>query len=114
MLRFEPPRVVSVTHWSPLTGDPDAPENIHHVTYELSPRDAGGTRLTLVHGNSPSERGRPSDDRERLAPDAGVPQRGSPKTRRTSGLRAEYSPAAEGIRRRAAGTTRGRYWSMWR
>lgn len=55
VLRFEPPRVVSVTHWSPLTGDPDAPENYHHVTYELSPRDAGGTRLTLVHGNSPSE-----------------------------------------------------------
>ncbi|MFL5518946.1 MAG: hypothetical protein ACJ8DJ_22540 [Gemmatimonadales bacterium] len=31
-----------------------------------------------------------------------------------TGLRAEYSTAADGIRAAAAGTTRGRCWSMWR
>ena len=54
VLAVEPPRRLSVTHWSPLTGDPDTPENHHHVTYELEPLDGGRTRLTLTHGNSPS------------------------------------------------------------
>lgn len=54
VLTFRPPRVLSMTHWSPLTGDPDTPEHYHHVTYQLSELDSGGTRLTLIHGNSPS------------------------------------------------------------
>jgi uncharacterized protein YndB with AHSA1/START domain len=51
---IRPPRVLSVTHWSPLTGDPDTPEYYNLVTYDLEPLDDGGTRLTLTHGNSPS------------------------------------------------------------
>jgi uncharacterized protein YndB with AHSA1/START domain len=52
---FDPPRRLAVTHWSPLTGEPDEPANYHHVTYELVPRGEDGTGLTLTHGNSPSQ-----------------------------------------------------------
>jgi uncharacterized protein YndB with AHSA1/START domain len=55
VLAFDPPRRLSVTHWSPLTGDADEPVNYHHVTYELEPLDGGRTSLTLTHGNSPSQ-----------------------------------------------------------
>ena len=52
---FEPPRRLAVTHWSPLTGDADEPANYHHVRYELEPLDGDRTRVTLTHGNSPSQ-----------------------------------------------------------
>jgi uncharacterized protein YndB with AHSA1/START domain len=46
VLEAEPARRLSVTHWSPLTGEDDAPENYHTVRYELAPAD-GGTRVVL-------------------------------------------------------------------
>jgi uncharacterized protein YndB with AHSA1/START domain len=52
---FDPPKRLAVTHWSPLTGEPDTPEYYHHVRYELEPLDQARTRLTLTHGNSPSQ-----------------------------------------------------------
>ena len=52
---FDPPRRLAVTHWSPLTGEPDEPANYHHVTYELEPLGEARTGLTLTHGNSPSQ-----------------------------------------------------------
>jgi uncharacterized protein YndB with AHSA1/START domain len=55
VLAVDPPRRLAVTHWSPLTGDADEPGNYHHVTYELDPLGEGRTRLTLTHGNSPSQ-----------------------------------------------------------
>jgi uncharacterized protein YndB with AHSA1/START domain len=55
VLAFEPPRRLSVTHWSPLTGEPDEPANYHHVTYEIQPLGSDRSRLTLTHGNSPSQ-----------------------------------------------------------
>jgi uncharacterized protein YndB with AHSA1/START domain len=55
VLAFEPNQRLATTHWSPLTGDADVPENYHHVTYELTQIDAGRTRLTLTHGNSPDQ-----------------------------------------------------------
>ncbi|MGZ4613653.1 MAG: SRPBCC domain-containing protein [Kineosporiaceae bacterium] len=54
VMTFQPPRILSVTHWSPLTADPDTPEHYHHVTYELQELDDARTRLTLTHGNAPS------------------------------------------------------------
>ena len=52
--RVEPERVLQYTHFSPLTGQPDRPENYHTVTIELS--DAGGqTRVTLTQDNNPTE-----------------------------------------------------------
>ena len=55
MLEVEAPRRLAVTHWSPLTGEPDTPENHHHVTYEVEPLDGDRSRLTLTHGNSPTQ-----------------------------------------------------------
>ncbi|MBO0827610.1 MAG: SRPBCC domain-containing protein [Streptosporangiales bacterium] len=54
VLEVEPERRLSVTHFSPLTGQDDVPENYHTVTYELSERD-GGTLVTLTQDNAGSE-----------------------------------------------------------
>jgi hypothetical protein len=43
-----------VTHYSPLTGLPDVPENYHTVTYILEPT-ANGTTLTIRQGRNRSE-----------------------------------------------------------
>jgi uncharacterized protein YndB with AHSA1/START domain len=50
VLDVQPGRRLSVSHWSPLSGQPDAPENYHIVTYQLEP-DATGTRVTLTQAN---------------------------------------------------------------
>jgi uncharacterized protein YndB with AHSA1/START domain len=55
VVTVDPPRRLAVTHWSPLTGEEDVPANYHHVRYDLEPIDDGGTRLTLTHGNSPTQ-----------------------------------------------------------
>jgi uncharacterized protein YndB with AHSA1/START domain len=55
VLAVDPLRRLGVTHWSPLTGEPDIPANYHHVTYEIESLGEGRSRLTLTHGNSPSQ-----------------------------------------------------------
>jgi uncharacterized protein YndB with AHSA1/START domain len=55
--RFEPERVLEYTHWSPLSGKPDVPENYHTVTWELTESD-GGTELTLTQDNNDTETAR--------------------------------------------------------
>jgi uncharacterized protein YndB with AHSA1/START domain len=47
VLRAEPGRLLEVTHFSPLTGADDVPENYHTVRYELSP-SGGGTAVKLT------------------------------------------------------------------
>ena len=54
VLEVEPGRRLTVTHWSPLGGEEDAPENYHTIRYELAPTD-GGTRLTLSQDGCDSE-----------------------------------------------------------
>jgi uncharacterized protein YndB with AHSA1/START domain len=54
VLEVDAPRRLAVTHWSPLTGEDDAPENYHTVRYELSGAD-GGTRVTLDQDGCTSE-----------------------------------------------------------
>ena len=52
--RVEPGRVLQYSHFSPLAGLPDKPENYHTVTIELA--DAGNqTRVTLTqdHNSTP-------------------------------------------------------------
>ena len=44
---FEPPRRLVYTHFSPLSGAPDRPENYHVVTYALRPAP-GGTAVVLT------------------------------------------------------------------
>ncbi|MFI5262048.1 MAG: SRPBCC domain-containing protein [Candidatus Limnocylindrales bacterium] len=51
VLAFEPERLLRTTHWSPLGGSPDEPENYHTVTYELA-GDGSTTILTLTQDNN--------------------------------------------------------------
>ena len=54
VLKVEPEKLLLITHWSPLSGSPDTPENYHKVSYELSVED-GSTRLTITQDNNSSE-----------------------------------------------------------
>jgi uncharacterized protein YndB with AHSA1/START domain len=54
VLEVEPDRRLSVTHFSPMTGQEDVPGNYHRVTYELS-EDGGRTLLRLTQDNAGSE-----------------------------------------------------------
>ncbi|TWD79030.1 uncharacterized protein YndB with AHSA1/START domain [Kribbella amoyensis] len=54
ILAFEPERLLKVTHYSPLSGQPDVPENYHTLTYELAAQ-GDGTRLSLSQDNNASE-----------------------------------------------------------
>jgi uncharacterized protein YndB with AHSA1/START domain len=51
ILRVEPPRLLRHTHFSPLGGLPDVPENYHTLTYTLTP-SGGGTQVTLEQDNN--------------------------------------------------------------
>ena len=52
VLEIEPERRMKYTHFSPLTGQPDSPENYHTITVDLAP-DGDGTRVTLAQdGNA--------------------------------------------------------------
>ena len=61
VLAFEPERLLTYTHWSPMGGTEDAPENYHTVTFELA-EDAGTTTLTLSQDNNATQ-----EDAERMA-----------------------------------------------
>lgn len=54
ILEMEPEERLVSTHWSPLSGVPDRPENYHTVTYELSEKD-DGTEITISQDNNSSE-----------------------------------------------------------
>lgn len=54
LLQFKPGRTLQYSHFSPLSGLPDKPENYHTVTIELS--NAGNqTRVSLAQDNNPTE-----------------------------------------------------------
>jgi uncharacterized protein YndB with AHSA1/START domain len=54
VVRVEEPRELVVTHFSPMTGQEDVPENYHTVSYELA-ANADGTHVTLNQDNNGSE-----------------------------------------------------------
>ena len=54
ILAFEQEKLLKTTHWSPMSGSEDKPENYHTVLYELSDKQ-GNTVLTLTQGNNPSQ-----------------------------------------------------------
>ncbi|MCL4562872.1 MAG: SRPBCC domain-containing protein [Chloroflexi bacterium] len=54
VVKVVPERLLITTHWSPLSGVPDAPENYHMVGYRLTPHE-GGTRLVLTQDNNASK-----------------------------------------------------------
>ncbi len=51
ILEVDPPRLLRHTHFSPLGGKPDVPENHHTLTYTLTAVD-GGTEITLEQDNN--------------------------------------------------------------
>ena len=53
IVTVEPGRLLEVTHFSPLSGQEDRPENYHRVRYELQAAD-GRTRVRLTQDNSGS------------------------------------------------------------
>lgn len=54
VLQVKPGEVLQYTHFSPLAGLPDKPENYHTVTINISP-DGDGTRVSLSQDNNPTE-----------------------------------------------------------
>jgi uncharacterized protein YndB with AHSA1/START domain len=53
VVAVEKARLLKVTHYSPLSGQPDVPENYHTLTYELSGSDT--THLKLSQDNNGSQ-----------------------------------------------------------
>jgi uncharacterized protein YndB with AHSA1/START domain len=54
VLTFDEPHVLSVTHYSPMMGQPDEPESYHTLVYTLTASD-GGTHLVLTQDGCDSE-----------------------------------------------------------
>lgn len=54
VVEVEPERRLTVTHFSPMTGLPDKPENYHTITYDLDDR-GGATKVSLSQDNNGDE-----------------------------------------------------------
>lgn len=57
ILQLEPERRLQYSHFSPMAGKPDLPENYHTVTIELS-KAGKGTRVSLSQDNNETEQER--------------------------------------------------------
>jgi uncharacterized protein YndB with AHSA1/START domain len=57
ILLVEPRRQLRYSHYSPLSGKPDTPENHHTVTVDLEEQD-GRTRVTFTQDNNATEEAR--------------------------------------------------------
>jgi uncharacterized protein YndB with AHSA1/START domain len=53
ILVFEPERRLEMTHFSPLNGEEDVPENYHVLAYELE-EVGDATRVKLTQDNNPT------------------------------------------------------------
>lgn len=54
ILKIEPEKQLVSTHWSPLSGLPDSPENYHTVTYDLVAKGEK-TEVTITQDNNADE-----------------------------------------------------------
>ena len=54
VLEVEPEKLLRYTHWSPMGGSPDEPENYHAVTCLLAEKN-GNTILTLTQDNNATQ-----------------------------------------------------------
>ena len=52
ILKFQPRQLLQYSHFSPLTGQPEVPENYHTVTIELIDRGDYQTRVVLSQDNN--------------------------------------------------------------
>jgi len=57
LLQLKPGRTLQYSHFSPLSGQPDKPENYHTVTIELS-GDENQTQVTLTQDKNATEQER--------------------------------------------------------
>ena len=55
IIQVKPEQRLVVTHYSPLSGVPDIPENYHTVTYDVAPVN-GGTRVSITQDKNGSEK----------------------------------------------------------
>jgi uncharacterized protein YndB with AHSA1/START domain len=62
ILQLKPGRTLQYSHFSPLSGLPDKPENYHTVTIDLEGKGEQ-TRVSLAQDNNPTEEAR--DDAEK-------------------------------------------------
>ena len=53
ILKVDAPRYLEYDHYSPLTGEPDVPENYHTLTFTLTEKGSG-THLVLTQDNNKS------------------------------------------------------------
>jgi len=51
VLEFKPEKELTYSHWSPLSGADDTPENYHVVHVALDDASGGGTKVTLEQSN---------------------------------------------------------------
>jgi len=54
IIEIEPERILKSTHWSPLSGTADSPENYHTVTYSLAEK-GDSTQVSITQDNNASE-----------------------------------------------------------
>jgi uncharacterized protein YndB with AHSA1/START domain len=54
IVEIEPPSRLKMTHFSPMSGKDDLPENYHTLLYELE-KDGGMTRVRLSQDNNASQ-----------------------------------------------------------
>ena len=62
ILQVQPGRRLQYTHFSPLAGQPDTPENYHTVTIELT-GVGGTTQVTLTQDNTSTEAARKESEK---------------------------------------------------
>ena len=67
ILEVKPNTLLRYTHWSPMGGSEDKPENYHTVTYELA-GDDGKTTLTLTQDNNATQEAADKMAQENWAP----------------------------------------------
>ncbi|HKU12015.1 MAG TPA: SRPBCC domain-containing protein [Sinomonas sp.] len=54
VLASEPPRLLRISHFSPLSGKADVPENYHTVEYQVEEL-GDGVRVTITQGNNKND-----------------------------------------------------------
>jgi len=71
ILRLEPRHLLAYSHFSPLSGERDAPENYHTVVIELTEK-GGATHLSLTQDNNSNEESRKHSEQNWRAVLAGL------------------------------------------
>ena len=73
ILRLEPGRTLQYSHYSPLSGAPDEPNNYHTVTVNLA-SEGNQTRVSLAQDNNATDEEREHSERNWQAMLAGLKQ----------------------------------------